>query len=242
MLCVMRRPSLPLAISTLALIVAMTGTAVAATGGNFILGRANSADATTSLANTARGAVLSLNAKSGQPPLAVSNGVQVPNLNASKLGGKNLAQIANHVVTAHRWGPSTSKEVATGDGYAPWGGLDTDGNPHLQFEFTKAHASTCLTSSFFASNFAVGQPGVVAYSVKLRRSDGAEAVMETDMFYFNALAQHQGWGGMGALVGWPAGQYQIGLYVATQGGTRIVTDSNDSATLTVTETSECAVA
>ena len=73
-------------ISLVALFFAMGGTAVAATGGNFILGKSNTATSVTSLQNT-KGTALSLSATSTKPPLTVSNNVQVPNLNASELGG-----------------------------------------------------------------------------------------------------------------------------------------------------------
>ncbi len=91
----MHRPSLPAAlrrpapatvISLIALFFALSGTAVAATGGNFILGKSNTATSTTSLSNS-NGTALSLTSTSTTPPLKVSNSVQVPNLNASKLGG-----------------------------------------------------------------------------------------------------------------------------------------------------------
>ena len=64
----------------------MSGTAVAATGGNFILGKANTATSVTSLTNT-KGTALSLSSTATTPSLKVSNSVQVPKLNASELGG-----------------------------------------------------------------------------------------------------------------------------------------------------------
>jgi hypothetical protein len=82
----MRRPSPATAISLAALVFAMSGTAVAATGGDFILGKANTAATVTSLSN-AKGTALSLSSAATAPPLKVSNSVQVPSLNASELGG-----------------------------------------------------------------------------------------------------------------------------------------------------------
>jgi hypothetical protein len=82
----MRRPSPAIAISVAALVVAMSGTAYAATGGTFLLGRANRATALSSLSNS-KGTALRLSSKPGTPPLTVSNSVQVPQLNASELGG-----------------------------------------------------------------------------------------------------------------------------------------------------------
>jgi hypothetical protein len=82
----MRRPSPAVVIATGALFIALSGTAYAATGGTFILGKANTAKAVSSLTNSA-GTALSLSSKAGTPPLTVSNGVQVPNLNASAVDG-----------------------------------------------------------------------------------------------------------------------------------------------------------
>jgi hypothetical protein len=83
----LHRPSAATVISLIALFFAMGGTAVAATGGNFILGKANTATSVSSLTNT-KGTALSLSSTSTTPPLKVSNSVQVPNLNASELDGQ----------------------------------------------------------------------------------------------------------------------------------------------------------
>jgi len=86
----MRRPSPAIAVSVAALVVALSGTSYAATGGTFLLGGANSATALSSLSNS-NGTALRLSSKNGTPPLTVSNGVQVPKLNASELGGTPAA-------------------------------------------------------------------------------------------------------------------------------------------------------
>jgi len=82
----MRRPSPAIAIAVAALVIAMSGTAVAATGGTFILGRSNRATTVTSLSNS-KGTALKLSSRHGTPPLTVGNSVRVPKLNASELGG-----------------------------------------------------------------------------------------------------------------------------------------------------------
>jgi hypothetical protein len=82
----MRRPSPSIVISLIALVFAMSGTAYAATGGTFILGRSNTATSVSSLSNK-HGTALSLSASRGKPPLTVNSSVQVPRLNASRLGG-----------------------------------------------------------------------------------------------------------------------------------------------------------
>src|SRR5690242_6807986 len=98
---VMRRlrvtPSL--VISLLALFVAFSCGAYAASGGNFILGQSNSATSKTSLtdksswpalqiANTSAKAgatALALNAAAGHPPLTTSSTTTAPNLSADLL-------------------------------------------------------------------------------------------------------------------------------------------------------------
>jgi hypothetical protein len=107
-----RRHSPATVISIVALFIALSGTAYAATGGNLLLGKANSASAPSSLTNTA-GTALKLSSKAGTPPLSVSNSVQVPNLNASLLGGNpasSFVQGSGRVSSA----VSTLNDQATG--------------------------------------------------------------------------------------------------------------------------------
>jgi hypothetical protein len=77
---------------TLALAVGGAGIADAATGGTFILGRANNETSTATLANT-RGTPLSLSAPAGRPPLAVNRKALVKNLNAQYTGGLGASQL-----------------------------------------------------------------------------------------------------------------------------------------------------
>jgi hypothetical protein len=74
------------AVAYLALFMAMSGTAVAATGGTFILGQANTAENVSTLTNSA-GPALSLRSPSGSPPLQVNRTVKVDRLNADLLDG-----------------------------------------------------------------------------------------------------------------------------------------------------------
>jgi hypothetical protein len=78
---------------TLALLIGGAGLADAATGGNFILGKANKESTTASLASS-RKTPLALVAPSGVAPLSVNRSVMVKNLNASYVGGLNAAQLA----------------------------------------------------------------------------------------------------------------------------------------------------
>ena len=77
-------------------VVAATGGAYAATGGTFILGKANTAGATTSLTNR-NGSALALNAKAGQPALKVNTGAMVKNLNSDRLDGLHRAAFQRRV-------------------------------------------------------------------------------------------------------------------------------------------------
>ena len=65
--------------------VSLSGTAYAATGGNFLLGKANTADKVSTLSDSA-GVALKLNSPSGVAPLAVNSTTVVKNLNANLLG------------------------------------------------------------------------------------------------------------------------------------------------------------
>jgi hypothetical protein len=81
-------------VSYLALFVALGGTAYAATGGNFVLGHANSAGQTSSLSNTGTGPALKLSSRKGSAALAVSNSTKIANLDADKLDGLNSTDFA----------------------------------------------------------------------------------------------------------------------------------------------------
>lgn len=70
-----------------------SGTAYAATGGNFILGKSNTAGAISTLTNN-NGTALALNSAAGSAPLTVNRGVKVANLNADKLDGKDSSAFA----------------------------------------------------------------------------------------------------------------------------------------------------
>lgn len=82
------RPKHSTVVAYVALVVAMSGTAAAATGGTFILGRSNSASTQSIMTNTGTGPVLALSTRTGQVPLAVSaQSGKATNLNADKLDG-----------------------------------------------------------------------------------------------------------------------------------------------------------
>jgi hypothetical protein len=90
-----------MAVACLSLFVALSGVTYAATGGNFILGRANNATSQTALTSNNAGKALNLtqqssgtgatalglNVPSGKTPFTVNSGTKVANLNADKLDG-----------------------------------------------------------------------------------------------------------------------------------------------------------
>jgi hypothetical protein len=95
-------------VATLSIILVLSGgTAVAVTGGNFLLGKANSASSKTSLSapvankalqitnsSTDVGATaLGLTTASGHPPFVVNSDAKVQNLNADKLDGQNATAL-----------------------------------------------------------------------------------------------------------------------------------------------------
>ena len=77
---------------TLALIIGAAGFADAATGGDFLLGRTNTDNATSVLTDST-GVPLSLNAPSGKSPLSVNSTTQVNRLNAQYVGGDSASQL-----------------------------------------------------------------------------------------------------------------------------------------------------
>lgn len=70
-----------------------SGTAYAATGGKFILGKSNSAGKTTALTNK-KGTALSLSSKAGTPSLKVNRTTKVPNLNSDFVDGIDGSRMA----------------------------------------------------------------------------------------------------------------------------------------------------
>lgn len=100
-------------------VLAGTGTAAAATGGPFVLGRDNTASTPTILRNSSTGANLTLPAaRAGQPPLAVSSSSgRVNFFNSDKLDGLDSSSFAlagGRVGSVEAFGKPV--EVVTPDG------------------------------------------------------------------------------------------------------------------------------
>jgi hypothetical protein len=83
-------------VAYLALFVALSGTAVAATGGNLRLGMFNSASETTVLKDSA-GVPLALRSEPGVPPLRVNSDAKVTRLNADLLDSLDSSEFQRRV-------------------------------------------------------------------------------------------------------------------------------------------------
>ena len=111
------------------------GGAYAATGGAFVLGRANAETTTATLTNT-KGTPLSLVAKAGTPALKVSNTIKITNLNADRLNGRTESQFA---LAAGQFASVTSSGSAALD-------FNGDGTNDSQVTFATCPAGTQLVS------------------------------------------------------------------------------------------------
>lgn len=85
------------------------GAAYAATGGTFLLGKANSASTTTTLTNSA-GTALALASKAGAAPLKVNSSTKVSLLNVDKLDNLDSTQFARSTA-AFGWVPADAPAV-----------------------------------------------------------------------------------------------------------------------------------
>ncbi|MDX6202424.1 MAG: hypothetical protein QOJ83_1924 [Frankiales bacterium] len=85
-------------VGTTALVIALSGTAVAATGGTFVLGHINRTTSNTVIANSA-GTALVLAGKKGVAPFGVNgNKTKVPSLNADLLDGLDSTKLQRRVL------------------------------------------------------------------------------------------------------------------------------------------------
>ncbi len=100
-------PSRAMVVATFAVFLNLAGVGYAATGGKFILGKANTADAPSTLSSSGTGPALDVsNTKSGQPaaaftvtgtgaPFTVSSAGKVASLNSDLLDGLDSTQLVN---------------------------------------------------------------------------------------------------------------------------------------------------
>ena len=117
----MRLPKHTTVVAYLALFVAMSGTAYAVTGGNFVLGHDNRADRTTSLTNSGSGAALRLaTRRTSTPPLAVSNSAKIAKLNADELDGLSSGAFQSKVTRVFANVSTTSIRTVAAGKIGPW--------------------------------------------------------------------------------------------------------------------------
>jgi len=99
------------------MVVGLDYVTFAATGDSLILGRANSADRTTTITKDAPGAVLSLQSDGDDlPSLRVSSPARVVSLNADMLDGRHASQLATNTTTFRA---GARGEVMT-EGFGAW--------------------------------------------------------------------------------------------------------------------------
>ena len=110
-----RYPSPSLVVSIIALVISLGGAGYSATGGNFILGRANSASTQTRLVTPLAGAAFRVDNTStatnatgmtvitnaARPPLVVNSSTKVRNLNADRLDNLDSSQFPRKVVVSY---------------------------------------------------------------------------------------------------------------------------------------------
>ena len=134
----MPRPRHSTIVAYTALFLAMGGTAVAATGGSFILGHANKASQPTSLKNTGYGPALKLaNGHGGSAPFTVNGNKHiVPGLNANYLGGHPASYFAKGGTLPS--GKSESGMFSAGEGSATGSGGWIADNVTYQRPLTQA--------------------------------------------------------------------------------------------------------
>ena len=128
----MRFPSPSMVVSITALILALGGASFSATGDNFLLGRANSANTQSTLAATIPGRALNLtnlstastatalglNVHATRAPMKVNSSVKVANLNADKLDGLDSTVFANRRVITFSLGENeVSPPIALPSGH-----------------------------------------------------------------------------------------------------------------------------
>ncbi len=238
----MRRPSPSLVISILALVVASSGTAYAATGGTFILGTSNTADAPTSLTNP-NGTALRLTAKADTPPLAVNSQKLVANLNAAKLAGRTWGQLATTVSNSTATVFPILHTANDPNSYSPWGGTSAL-DPALTAYVTKREDATCLLARWGATSYISGNPGTVDFYLRITNQPGTPSLSSgfESSFYVNTPSQHQMWGDENSTQysTIPKGDYLFSLMVKPHtAGTNVLTDGNDRGYVTVEEVHDC---
>jgi len=133
-----RRLSPATVMSAAALFIALGGTTYAATGGNFLLGKTNSAGATSALnsgvttgptlalKNTGGKPAASFTTSGSQPPFLITSGTRVVNLNADLvdgLDGTDFLRANGKAVDSDKLDGIDSSGFIQGTGMNGWGGV-----------------------------------------------------------------------------------------------------------------------
>jgi hypothetical protein len=126
------------------MLVLGSGSAVAATGGKFLLGRSNTASTTTTLTN-AKGTALSLRARAGRAPLAVNTTTKVTHLNADSVDGVSSEKFA-------RATNSTGIRSAYSDAFES----EEGSGPDLLIAFAECPAGSTVTGGGYSDGSASG--------------------------------------------------------------------------------------
>ena len=148
----LRRPSHASIVAYLALFVAATGTATAATGGSFLLGKSNSANHVTALSNSGSGPALQLKTHSSHtPPLSVGgNSTKVSGFNADKLDGLTSSQLQRKVSNVDKCSADGSINFVHGNGTVRCGPRVYDAVVAANAAFVRGSAGT--TSALYSSS------------------------------------------------------------------------------------------
>lgn len=133
-------PSPSMAVSLLALVIALGGAGIAATGGNFILGQNNSATTPSLLIRSgnsealqvrnldtgAAATALRLHTANTRPPLAVTSTVRVVKLNADMVDGKHATDFAAAASEGWHYIGAAGEPVFENN----WENYDTNSDPN----------------------------------------------------------------------------------------------------------------
>jgi hypothetical protein len=139
-------------VAYLALFVAATGTATAATGGSFLLGKSNTANHASALSNTGSGPALQLKThKATTPPFSVSgNSTKVSGLNADKLDGLTSAQLQRKISNVDKCTAAGSINFVHGNGTVRCGPIVYDAVIGSDASFVRGSAGT--TSALYSAS------------------------------------------------------------------------------------------
>jgi hypothetical protein len=158
--------------SALALSIALGGTgAYAATGGNLILGKANTASSVTKLTSTSAGGALALSAPAGVAPLSVSgNTTKIPSLNADLLDGLDSTQLKTTVTVTPvqaQFSSQAQTGFLSGNAVCPTGATAVGGGFYL------TNASQTVDTVMVSQPYSVG--GVNGWSVTVGLGSSGQA-------------------------------------------------------------------